>query len=140
MEYFVITVWPVCMDKVDKIKELVSENYTIVKDMELKFDVSWGEMVRGIYKDDRVKERNIVAKIDVYEKFPKAVHLIYINVPKPKYRFKKDGRKLSTAMERLKKKVRGFYGAKKDPHKNPIHIVDEHAHSVNFDKFLESLL
>jgi len=40
-EYFIITVWPVCLDKVDKIKTLVSENYIITKDLELKFDISW---------------------------------------------------------------------------------------------------
>lgn len=139
-EYFVITVWPMCFDKVDKIKELVSEHYKITKDMELKFDISWEEMVRGIYADDRVKERNILAKIDVFSEFSQSVYLIYIDVPKPKYRFKKDGRKLSQAMERLKKKIRGHYGTKKDPSKNPIHIVDEYAHSVNYDKFLKRLL
>jgi hypothetical protein len=139
-EYFIITVWPMCFDKIGGIKKLISENYKIIKDMELKFNIPWGEMVRGVYADDRVKEKNILAKIDVFSKFPQSVYLIYINVPKPKYRFKADGRKLSTAMEKLKKKIRDHYGTKKDPSKNPLHIVDEYAHSVNYDNFLKRLL
>ena len=136
-EYFIITVWPVRLDRVDDIKKMISKDYNIKKDMELKFDISWEEMVRSVYADDRVKERNLVAKIKVYSKFPKIIHLIYIDVLKPAYRVKTSGRKLSTAMERLKKKIRGSYGSKKSHSKNPIHIVDEYDHSINYDKFLE---
>jgi hypothetical protein len=78
-EYFIITVWPMCFDKIGGIKKLISENYKIIKDMELKFNIPWGEMVRGVYADDRVKEKNILAKIDVFSKFPQSVYLIYIN-------------------------------------------------------------
>ena len=137
--YFIATIWPTASEHVRKITKFIRKRYSNAYMEEFDFEISWDDMVRSIYMDDRVKERNIIAKIEVMSKFPKKIYLIYIPVPKPKYRYKKDRRRLSTAMEKLKKEIRSKYGSKGDVSKNPIHIVDEYSHSINYDKFLDRL-
>ena len=39
-EFFIITIWPVALDKLDNIRKLITEHYTITKDEELKFEYS----------------------------------------------------------------------------------------------------
>jgi hypothetical protein len=118
------------MKNIDDIIGIIKSDYNVLCEKEVVFDMGWEDMIRLIYKDDRVSERSLLKKIGFNKNNPKKIHLIYIEVKDPKYRSKKDGRKLSRSMEDLKKKLRDKYGGKLTKN-NPIHIVDEQSHSIN---------
>ncbi len=127
---FLGTIWPTNESNIEEIVKIIKNNYKIHKLFRFEFDASWSEIIRIIYKDDRVKEKNLINKISVMSKYPKFLYLCYIDVPNPAYRFKKDGRKMSTSMEKLKKNLRSIFGGKSSPN-NPIHIVDEQEHTLH---------
>ena len=137
--YFIATIWPHAFDRLDDIKAIIEENYKILEVKRVSFDMSWRDMVAAVYKDDHINKRNFKEKVAAMKKHPKEIVFIYIEVEDPAYRSKKNGRKISTTMEVLKKEIRAQMGGKNKPSKNPIHIVDRYEHSINFDKFLGSI-
>ena len=132
---FLAVVWPTNKDNFDKIVEMIGIDYHIIKIFEYSFKISWDEMIRIIYQDDRVKESSIKFKIETMEGYEKRLYLIYIRVDNPMYRTKHDGRILSVCMEDLKKKLRVRFGGKMTKN-NPLHIVDEQSHTINLHEIL----
>ena len=127
---FLATVWPSNIKNIKDIIKIIENDYKIIDKKLIIFDMDWSEMIRLIYKDDRVKEKNLLKKVMFNREYEKSIYLLFIEVNDPKYRYKKDRRKLSVSMEDLKKKLRNRYGGKMTKN-NPIHIVDEQSHSVS---------
>ena len=133
---FVSIIWPTNEQNINSIYNIIKDNgYQILFFKRYEFFCSWEKMIRIIYQDDKVKENSLYKKIDIMNKYSNFLYIIGIEVLCPKYRFKNNNRKLSVAMEGLKKTIRDKFGGKRTS-KNPIHIVDEQSHSINLYKSL----
>lgn len=135
---FLATLWPNNIKNFKNICKMINHENKIIEIKKCLFDINWEKMIRIIYQDDKVSEKSLKRKNINLSKYPKSVIFVSILVKDPKYRYKKNGRKLSTVMENLKKRIREKYGSKMSS-TNPIHIVDEVSHSYNLLKQLERM-
>lgn len=136
---FIATIWPFAENRLNEIYTIIEQDYSIFEIEKLEFNITWSEMIKIVYADDKIKESKLLPKIEVLSKLPKFVYFVHIVVSDPKYFFKDDGRKMSKSMADLKKEVRAQFGPKYEADKNPLHIPDNVEHSMNFEKALEEL-
>ena len=138
-EVFIMTIWPFAEGRLSEICDMINKKHKLLSLSKFPFSISWQDMIKKVYTDDKIKEYKLIPKVECLSSYPKYVYIAYISVDDPKYYTKPDGRIISGSMAELKKEIRAKFGPKREADKNPLHIPDNEEHSNNYQRILEEL-
>lgn len=137
--YFPIILWPPIKDYFEEIKTSLPSKYKIIKEMEYTFRDDFETFVKEVYSIDDIQSWKVDRKLEGMAKYEKNVKVIYIEIPRPRYRKKGiNNYDISREVEEIKNFYRTEYQKKVDDYFHDIimHIGDNYYHNRSINRIL----
>lgn len=140
--YFTAVLWPPIYPFFDEIQKMINNHFQVISKKEVCLtDADFIELVRKIGGTDDIDEWKLMRKTHFLCSTVNQIRFLQIQVPRPTYRKKEQGKILCIEMEKLKFEIRQAYKCYLDNYISDIiiHISDNPTQSLNLNKIIEDL-
>lgn len=140
--FFTVVLWPPIFPFFDEIEKSIHDHYRVTSKRDVCLgDSDFIELVRKIGNTDDIAEWKLMRKTHFLRSKINQIRFLQIQVPKPTYRKKAQGKSLCVEMEKLKLQIRQTYKCHLDCYISDIiiHIADNPTQSLNLNTIIEGL-
>jgi len=109
--FFPLILWPTVQNHFDEIQKRIAKKYRIVRTHNLLLE-DLSEFTKELYTLDDIPLWQINQKIDGMGGEKPNIKILYLEIPKPKFRKNENGKKVSITLEEFKARFRKIYSKK----------------------------